>query len=85
MKNILDPLGLKVVKKLSETRWFAQHDAVSALLNGYSHNKSALFQVVENLEQQIERRASAKGFLNNINNLGFGFTLLLEHHLRTFQ
>ena len=85
MKNILDPLGLKVVKKLSETRWSARHDAVSALLNGYSHNKSALFQVAENLEQQIERRATAKGFLSNINNLGFGFALLLEHHLRTFQ
>ena len=85
MKNILDPLGLKVVKKLSETRWSARHDAVSALLNSYSHNKSALFQVAENLEQQIERRATAKGFLNNINNLGFGFALLLEHHLRTFQ
>ena len=26
MKEILDPLGLKVVKKLSETRWSTGHD-----------------------------------------------------------
>ena len=71
MKDVLDPLGLKVVKKLSETRWYAQHDAVNALFDGYSHIKSALFQVAENLEQKFETRATAKGFLNNINNLAF--------------
>ena len=73
--DILDPLGLKVVKKLSETRWSARHNAVSALFDGYSHIKSALFQVAENLEQKVETRAVAKGLLNKINNLGF--TVLL--------
>ena len=75
MKDILDPLGLKVVKKLSETRWSTRHDAVSALFDGYIHIKSALFQIAENLKQKIEIRATAKGFLNKINNLAF--TVLL--------
>ena len=69
MKDIFDPLGLKVIKKLSETRWSARHDACSALLDGYSQIKSALFQVAENLEQKIETRATAKGLLNKINSL----------------
>ena len=63
MKDILDPLGMKVVKKLSETCWSAEPDAVSALLDGYSHIKSAFFLVPENLEQKIETRATAKGLL----------------------
>ena len=63
MKDILDPLGMKVVKKLSEIRWSAEPDAVSALLDGYSHIKSAFFLVPENLEQKIETRATAKGLL----------------------
>ena len=69
MKEILDPLGLKVVKKLSETRWCTGHDGY-ILFNGLSHIKSALFQVAENLEQKIETRDTAKGLLDKINNLG---------------
>ena len=75
MKDILDSLDLKVVKKLSETRWSARHDAVSASLDGYSHIISAFFQIAKNLEQKIETRATAKGLLNKINNSGF--TVLL--------
>ena len=45
------------------------YDTVSALFDGYSHIKSALFQVAENMEQKIETRATAKGFSNKINNL----------------
>ena len=47
MKDILDPLDLKVVKRLSETPLFARHDAASALLDGCSHLTSAPFQVEE--------------------------------------
>ena len=83
MKDILDPLGLKVVKKLSETSSkSSRHHAVSTLFDSYNHIKSALFQVAENLEQKIETRATAKGFLNEINDLGFCFW---KNHLRTFQ
>ena len=70
-RYILEPLGLKVVKKLSGKRWSARHDVVSDLLDGYNHIKSALFQVAENSEQKIETRATAKGLLNKVNNLGF--------------
>ena len=73
MKDILDPLGLKVVKKLSETCSSARHDAVSALFDGYSHIKPALFHFAENSEQKIETRATAKRFLNKINNLDIQF------------
>ena len=31
MTDILDLLDLKVVKKLSETRWYARHDTVIVL------------------------------------------------------
>ena len=47
MKDILDPLDLKVVKRFSETPLFARHDAASALLDGCSHLTSAPFQVEE--------------------------------------
>ena len=60
MKDIFDPLGLNIVIKFLETRWFARHDTVSALFEGYNHIKSALFQVAENLEQKIETRTTAK-------------------------
>ena len=69
MKEILDPLGLKVVKKLSETRWSTGHDGY-ILFDSWSHIKSALFQVAENLEQKIETRDTAKALLDKINNLG---------------
>ena len=39
MTDILDLLDLKVVKKLSETRWYARHDTISSLFDGYSHIK----------------------------------------------
>ena len=47
MAGILDPLGLKVIKKHSETRWSARRDAINASSDGYSHIKSDLFQVAE--------------------------------------
>ena len=75
MINTFDPLSLNVVTKLSETRWSALHDAISALFDGYSHIKLVLFQGAENLEQKIVTKASAKGFSNKINDLGL--TVLL--------
>ena len=54
MKDILDAMGQNVVKKLSEACWSAWPDAVSALLDDYSHIKSALFQFAENLGQKIK-------------------------------
>ena len=71
MTDILDPLGLKIVKKLSRIRWSVWHDAISILFDGYSHIKSALFEVAENFEQKIETRATAKGLFNKINKLEF--------------
>ena len=75
MKNILDPLGLKVVRKLLETRWSPRNDVVSALLDFKSHIKSTLFQNAEKLEQKIETRTTTKGLLTKINNLGSTFLL----------
>ena len=43
MNDIFDPLDLNVVKTLSETRLSSRHDVVSALFDGYSHDKSVLF------------------------------------------
>ena len=69
-------------KKLSEPRCFAQHDATSALFGGYSNTISALFQVAENLQQKIETRATAKGLLNKINNLGLTIIVKSIHSWR---
>ena len=74
MKDILEPLGQKVVKDFSETRWSADM-IVSALFDCSSHIKSALFLVAENLDQKIEIRATAKGLLNKINISGFAVLL----------
>ena len=62
MKDILDTLGINIVKKLSETLWFARNDTASALFDSYSHIKSALFQVAENVEQKIRQELLAKDF-----------------------
>ena len=75
MKDILNPLGLKVVKNLSETCLSARHDAISALFDSCSPIESAYVQVAENLEHKIETRATAKRLLNKFNKLAF--TVLL--------
>ena len=62
MKDILDTLGINIVKKLSETLWFARNDAVSALFDSYSYIKSGLFQVAENVEQKIRQELLLKDF-----------------------
>ena len=62
MIDTFDPLSLNVVTKLSETRWSALHDAISALFDGHSHIKLALFQVAENLEQKIGTKLLLKDF-----------------------
>ena len=59
------------VWSIPETCRSAQHDAISALFDGYIHIKSALFQVAKNLKQEVEIRSTAKRRLNNNNNLVF--------------
>ena len=58
---------------------------MSALFDGYSHIKSALFQVAQNLGQKIETRTIAKGLLNKINNLEFTVLLLFWKTLERFN
>ena len=71
-------------KKLSGTR-SAWHVNINVLFDCYSHIKTTLFQVAENLEQKNETIATTKGVLNKINNLGITVLLCLENNLRTFQ
>ena len=64
-------------KKLSETR-SAGHVNINVLYDCYSHIKTTLFQVAENLEQKNETIATAKGVLNKINNLEITVLLCLD-------
>ena len=64
-------------KKLSETR-SAWHVNINVLYDCYSHIKTTLFQVAENLEQKNETIATAKGVLNKINNLEITVLLCLD-------
>ena len=65
---------LLIIENLSRSAW---HDSITILFDGYSHGKSALFQVEENLEQKYETRATVKWVLNKINKLVFTVLLCL--------
>lgn len=66
----------KVVKSLSQTRWSARADAVSALHKGHKQIIEALMSIAKNSEQPRETRDEAFSVSRKIINLEF--MILLE-------
>lgn len=61
----------KVVKSLSETRWSARADAVSALHQGYHQIREALTFIADNNEEPRETRNDAISLLKKMEKLEF--------------
>ena len=71
------PLGIPTLKKLSDTRWSAHHDAVDALRIGYKVIKSVLMDMSEDYVQKPETRMEADGLATRMNYLGKGIMVQL--------
>ncbi|KAG6456299.1 hypothetical protein O3G_MSEX009659 [Manduca sexta] len=76
--NILkEHLGLKkVVKSLSQTRWSARADAVSALHEGHKQIKEAFISIAKDTEQAQETREETLSLSRKMEKLEF--TILTE-------
>lgn len=67
---LIESLGEKtVLKSLSETRWSARADAISALHNGYNHIFEALLSIIRNVDQSGETRNEAQRIFKKMEKL----------------
>ena len=53
-----------VVKRLSDTRWSARHDAVRALTSGYKEQIELLEETAASEESRAEVKSDATGLVN---------------------
>ena len=60
-----------VVKKLSDTRWSARHDAIRALANGSVPIKESLDELAEDEEQTVQTIHDAESISNKLNALEY--------------
>ena len=77
MKDKLSKKGL-VVKKFSDTRWSARHDAIKAIIKSEGAIKGALEELVLDEEQTPTTRHEAGSILVKIDSLKFAFMCSLE-------
>ncbi|XP_045025610.1 zinc finger MYM-type protein 1-like [Daphnia magna] len=63
----------KVVKRLSDTRWSARADAVTALFNGYSEIQQALNKIAEDQKEQRATSHEAESLSNKMDKLETAF------------
>ena len=69
-KILTDSLGPhKVLKRLSETRWFAHADAVDALRYGYKGVERALDIIANDKDEQPDTKHEAKNLLKSMRTL----------------
>jgi hypothetical protein len=61
--------GLPVVKRYSDTRWSARHDAVKALTSGYEEHVALLKEFSDDPDYNPSTRAEATGLLNQLTKL----------------
>ena len=66
LKSKLLPLGLPLVKTLSDTRWSARSDAMKALHGGYCTIKNVLKTLIDDEKQKQEYRCEAQGLLRKM-------------------
>jgi hypothetical protein len=66
LSSLLQPLGLQVVKRLSDTRWSARHDAIRALCKGYLPICETLNLLCDDQDQTAECRAESNGSLRKL-------------------
>ncbi|KAI5697436.1 hypothetical protein M8J76_012992 [Diaphorina citri] len=58
------PPDSPVVKQLSETRWSARAEAVTALARSYHHIRNALQNLANDINQKPETKQKATGLIN---------------------
>ena len=70
-----------VVKKLSDTRWSARHDAIRALAKGSVPIKESLDELAEDEEQTVQTRHDAESISDKLNALEYAFMCLFWYDL----
>ena len=80
MKGKLSKKGL-VVKKLSDTRWSARHDAIKAIIKSEGAIKDALEELASDEEQTPTTRHEAGSISEKIDSLEFAFMVLFWYDL----
>lgn len=68
LKEMLPP-DSPVVKQLSETRWSARAEAVTALARSYHHIRNALQNLANDINQKPETKQKATGLINSMDKL----------------
>lgn len=76
---MLDALGpnLKVVKRLSDTRWSARADAINALSEGYLQIQEALSRLSEDPKQDRDTANEARSLNKKLDKLETVFLTIL--------
>ena len=82
------PLGIPTLKRLSDTRWSAHHDAVDALQKGYKTIQQILVSMSESTTEKADTRLEAKGLVAIMNKLETGlmvqvWSMILERFDKT--
>ena len=70
-----------VVKKLSDTRWSARHDAIRALAKGFVPITESLDELAEDEEQTVQTRHDAESISDKLNALEYAFMCLFWYDL----
>ena len=70
-----------VVKKLSDTRWSARHDAITSLAKGSVPIKESLDELAEDEEQTVQTRNDAESISDKLNALEYAFICLFWYDL----
>ncbi|KAI6651791.1 hypothetical protein LOD99_5038 [Oopsacas minuta] len=73
--DVFKKFGIPTLKRLSDTRWSAHHDAVDALLKGYTNIEEVLVLMCEDKSEKPVTRLEAKGLAAIMNRLETGIML----------
>ena len=72
---------LLVVKRLSNTRWSARHDAVRALTSGYKEQIELLEEIAASEESRAEVKSDATGLVNQLCELEMSILLQMWNQI----
>jgi len=77
LMDAFKPLGIPTLKRLSDTRWSAHHDAVVALQKGFKSIKVVLQDFSDNISEKPDSRLEATGLASIMNHLQTGIMVHL--------
>ena len=81
LESKLKPKNLLVLKRLSDTRWSAHSDAVSAIVKGYSTILALLDSISCNKYENINTRLEAEGLCKKKKKLETGVMATLWYKI----